>query len=68
MDKGDAMAQYRLGVMNLEGRGLDEQSDVEGFKWLRRAANQGLSEAIYDLAMLYLEGRGCVKDESSARY
>jgi hypothetical protein len=39
-DQGDAAAQYNLGNLYLEGRGMP-QDDAKALKWFRRAADQG---------------------------
>jgi uncharacterized protein len=43
-EQGDAFAQYNLGVMYANGRGVPED-DVEAVKWYRLAADQGLDVA-----------------------
>ena len=40
-EQGNADAQYNLGVMYEEGRGMP-QDDAEAVKWYRRAAEQGI--------------------------
>ena len=42
--RGDATAQYNLGLMYKSGKGLTEDK-VEAAKWFRKAAEQGLAEA-----------------------
>lgn len=51
-EKGDAKAQYNLGLMYIRGDGV-EQSYAEGAKWHRKAAEQGYAEAQYSLAALH---------------
>ena len=42
-EKGDAEAQYSLGTLYAEGKGV-EQNDATAFLWFQRAANQGVAE------------------------
>ncbi len=42
--QGDAAAQYNLGVMYENGRGVT-QADAEAVKWYRKAAAQGHARA-----------------------
>jgi hypothetical protein len=44
--QGLAQAQYALGIMFYEGRGV-AQSDVEATRWYRKAADQGHAQAQY---------------------
>ena len=39
-DQGDAAAQYNLGIMYSEGRGV-QQGDAEAVRWFRKAAPVG---------------------------
>ena len=50
-EQGLANAQYNLGKMYFEGRGL-VQSDSEAVKWLRKASEQGVAEASYTLGLI----------------
>ena len=43
-ERGDAKAQYNLGVMYANGNGVTED-DEEAVKWYRKAAEQGVEEA-----------------------
>ena len=56
-EQGDATAQYNLGVMYIEGRGISEDG-IEGVKWFRLAAEQGLSEAMHGIGSTYAYGLG----------
>jgi uncharacterized protein len=59
--EGDARAQYTIGVMYEEGRGVPrEYSEAVG--WLLQAADQGNADAQNHLGFLYLYGRGVTKD------
>jgi len=56
-DQGYFEAQYNLGVMFREGRGVP-QSDVEAVRWYRKAADQGHPYAQHNLAVSYNDGDG----------
>jgi TPR repeat protein len=62
---GDREAQYRLGVMYAEGKGV-APNDAEAALWFERAANQGEPMAQYNLAASYVEGTGVRKDMAAA--
>ncbi len=62
---GDASAQYRLGVMYAEGRGIPA-NDAEAALWFERAAQQGEPMAQYNLGASYAEGTGVRKDMAAA--
>lgn len=62
---GDAAAQYRLGVMYAEGRGV-APNDAEAALWFERAAEQGEPMAQYNLGASYAEGAGVRKDIATA--
>jgi TPR repeat protein len=44
-EQGDAWAEFCLGVMYIEGKGV-RKNTVEGTKWLRKAAAQGQPDAV----------------------
>ena len=50
-EQGDANAQYNLGVMYMNGEGV-EQSTEEAIKWAKKAAEQGHEMAIQALESL----------------
>jgi hypothetical protein len=64
-DIGDAAAQYQLGSLYAEGRGV-EQNDAIAAVWFQRAAEQGDAAAQYNLAASYAEGLGVIKDDAEA--
>jgi TPR repeat protein len=64
-DKGDAIAQYRLGTLYAEGKGV-EQNDATAFAWMQRAASQGNADAQYDVGASYFAGIGVEKSEKEA--
>jgi TPR repeat protein len=56
-EKGDANAQYNLGLLYRNGRGV-EQNDREALIWFSKAAQQGMLDAQYNTGLMYMEGRG----------
>ena len=62
---GDAGAQYNLGVMYDNGRGVPED-DVEAAAWYRKAAEQGYAAAQFNLGLSYINGRGVPQDDVEA--
>jgi len=64
--RGDASAQYELGVRYSEGRGLvrDTKSAAQ---WFEKAADQGLAPAQYRLGSYYEKGIGVDRDYAKAR-
>jgi len=59
-EKGDAAAQYSLGTLYAEGKGV-ERNDATAFLWFQRAANQGDAAAQYNVGASYAEGAGIAK-------
>jgi hypothetical protein len=64
-DQGDAVAQFNLGVMYAQGRGVP-QDDAEAVRWYRKAADQGHPTAQNNLGMMYQEGHGVPRDDAEA--
>ena len=64
-EAGDATAQYNLGAMYDQGRGVP-QDDAEAVAWYRRAAEQGDARAQYNLGGMYAEGLGVPQDAVEA--
>jgi hypothetical protein len=64
-EKGDAAAQFRVGVLYAEGKGV-VQNDAEAANWFRRAAEQGNMMAQYNLGASYAEGAGVTRDDAEA--
>jgi uncharacterized protein len=64
-DNGVAAAQYRLGTLYAEGKGVG-QDDAKAVAWFQRAAGQGDADAQYNLAASYAEGLGVAKDDAEA--
>jgi TPR repeat protein len=60
-EAGDAPAQYNLGYMYANGRGVPKD-DREAVKWYRKAAEQGDAGAQYNLGGMYAKGEGVPQD------
>ena len=54
--KGEAAAQFNLGVMYANGQGVT-QDYAEAVRWYRKAADQGYAAAQFNLGLLYKIGR-----------
>jgi len=63
--QGEQQAQYNLGLLYLQGKGV-EQNYAIAKQWFQRAALQGLQVAQYNLAMLYRYGYGLETDYPQA--
>jgi len=61
-EQGDAVAQFALGSMYENGRGVPKD-DVEAVRWYRLAAEQEIASAQNNLAKMYRRGRGVPKDD-----
>lgn len=59
-EKGDAKAQFRLGLAYLDGQGVDRDAPL-AMKWIGKAAEQGYSEAQYKLGAMHHSGRGALQ-------
>ena len=64
-DRGDASAQYHLGVMYDTGEGVP-QDFSEAIKWFRKAADQGNAYAQHNLGVMHDIGRGVPHDDVEA--
>ena len=60
-DDGDAVTQFNLGLLYLDGHGVP-QDYAEAVKWFRRAAEQGYTEAQHNLGAMYGSGQGVRRD------
>ena len=63
--QGDAGAQFNLGIMYANGRGVP-QNDAEAVKWYRLAADQGDAGAQSNLGIMYANGRGVPQNDAEA--
>ena len=64
---GNARAQYNLGWMHANGRGI-AQDFQEAIKWYTKSAEQGNVNAQYNLGRMYLLGKGGDKNFLEARF
>jgi TPR repeat protein len=64
-DKGNPAAQYQVGTLYAEGRGV-AQNDATAAQWFQRAADQGDAAAQYNLAVSFAYGLGVAKDDAAA--
>ena len=64
-EQGHAGAQFSLGVMYDEGRGVS-QNDAEAVRWYQLAADQGDADAQYNLGCMYALGDGVPEDDAEA--
>jgi hypothetical protein len=60
-EQGNADAQFRLGLMYREGKGVP-QDDKQAAAWLSKAAEQGQAEAQENLGLSYAKGLGVERD------
>lgn len=63
--KGDPAAQYYLGTLYGEGKGVT-QNDATAFMWFKRAADQGNAAAQYNVGASYAAGTGVDKSDADA--
>jgi len=64
-EKGDATAQFYLGNLYAEGKGV-KRDDAAAFQWFQRAADKGNASAQYNVGASYAEGVGVDKSVESA--
>jgi TPR repeat protein len=64
-ESGDAAAQYLLGSLYAEGKGV-EHDDATAFMWYQRAATQGDAAAQYNVGASYAAGAGVARNETEA--
>ena len=63
---GHARAQTIYAIQSLRGKGVPQDYE-KGARWLEKAARQGNVDAIYNLGICYMYGRGVDEDPVSAR-
>jgi TPR repeat protein len=63
---GHVGAQFQIGLMWLEGKGVTRQDDNEATKWLQKAAAESHPEALFNMGVLSLDGRGMPKSGKEA--
>ena len=64
-EKGNADAQYRVGSMYAEGKGV-ERNDATALNWFKRAAEGGNAAAQYNVGASYAGGVGVAQDDAEA--
>jgi TPR repeat protein len=60
-EQGDAVAQYNLGLLFIDGHGVP-QNPAEAANWFRRAAEQDYTAAQHNLGAMYGSGQGVKRD------
>ncbi|MBT6277587.1 MAG: sel1 repeat family protein [Chromatiales bacterium] len=65
-DAGDAKAQYNLGVMYADGRGV-RRDDARALAWWKRAGAQGHVRALHNIGLAYI-GNGKQDYTEALRY
>ena len=64
-EKGDAEAQFNLGVVYANGQGV-ERDEKEAVNWYSKAAEQDHPPAQLFLGLMYANGQGVERDEKEA--
>jgi uncharacterized protein len=64
-DQGNAKAQFKLGFMYENGKGVTKDN-IEAVKWYRKAAEQGHAWAQTNLGVMYMLGKGVKKSAVDA--
>ena len=64
-ERGEADAQYSLGVMYFQGVSVP-QDNKEAVAWWRKAAEQGNANAQLELGVMYTRGQGVPQDYKEA--
>ena len=65
-EQGDADAQFNLGNMYDNGKGV-KQDYFEAVKWYRKVAEQGNANAQVLLGFLYILGKGVQRNKALAK-
>jgi len=64
-EKGDALAQFNLGLMYRKGEGVPQDYKT-AVKWYTLAAEQGHADAQFTLGLMYALGQGVLQDYKTA--
>ncbi|MDR0565346.1 MAG: SEL1-like repeat protein [Azoarcus sp.] len=64
-NQGNAQAQYDLGYMHEEGRGI-KQDSAKAMQWYQMAAEQGHTKAQYELGLMYAKLPANKKNEEES--
>ena len=65
-EQGEVHAQYNLGIMYANGRGV-KQDLFNAKEWYQKAAEQGLAYAQYNLGNMYYNGQGVRQNYTKAK-
>jgi len=65
--KGNAKAQYDLGLMYELGMGAKKDLN-QAFAWYQKSANQDYAKAQYNLGIFYALAKGIDKDIKQSKY
>ncbi|MDG4594290.1 MAG: SEL1-like repeat protein [Candidatus Contendobacter sp.] len=65
-EQGDAAAQFNLGLMYANGKGV-KQDYAQARQWFQKAAEQGDAAAQFILGVMYYEGKWVKQDYGQAR-
>ena len=66
-EKGLPFAQFNLGVLYDQGKGVP-QDNALAMQWYRKAAEQGLPQAQINLGIMYEQGQGVKPDYAQAYF
>lgn len=66
-EKGDASAQYNMGVLYDQGYGVKQNFDTAR-QWYLKAAKQHFAKAEHNLGIIYESGKGVESDSSEAAH
>ncbi len=64
-ERGDAEAQYRIGLMYEFGKGYP-QDKAQGIVWFKKSAAQNNTAAQHELGVIYATGDGVKQDDAQA--
>ena len=65
-EQGDPLIEYMLGTVYFHGLHGVLKNDTEAVKWFRKAADQGILQAQYDLGVMYANGDGVPENDAEA--
>ena len=65
-EQGEVHAQYNLGIMYANGRGV-KQDLFNAKEWYQKAADQGYAKAQCYLGVMYANGKGVKQDYAKAK-
>ena len=60
-EQGNTLAQFSLGWLYEDGRGVT-QDHKEAVKWYLKAAEQGFEDAQFNLGVMYMNGQGVLQN------